>query len=708
MRAIAEGSWTADTNNNSFPKRTPLILLWAFSTVFWSIFTPPHKTFAARVLLFQPSWSVRALAQDLTWTNDLAVTLSVHAIYSYWTGKWQIPSSNILGWLDLGDRSIKLYLQVFGMLGLCNLFAGGIVIRDRYLNSKAKQSGEQLHEQRIDDQVLPPLLLASKTTHSRFFPRKHSFSYSYLLVGVPVGMQGRISSVLSVDSQRHGWFSVDAADHLTRGQGDLSLAEKLKRYLHSQGVTDRDYAFAYLVTAPSFLGYSFNPVSFWYLYDSDTKLKYMVLEVNNTFDERRLYLLKAGPGNDDSVTSADQQPETSVGSDGKRLLFTNTWQKDFHVSPFNSLKGSYSLRATDPLAVFEETGEVRIDNTITLRSSKEHPKIVARVFSTGKPQDPAQISMLETAKFISAWCWVGFATFPRIVWQAFKLFFKQKLHVWFRPEVAASSIGRAYTDDEEVLETFFRAFLTHTVSEASKALRVIYEPAHSDETEVVLYSPGFTYEEDHQRTLTIKVLSPAFYSRFVHYASAKEAFDAECSVTDVRSHTAHVERPELLSVLLDAVAEQDAAQKSSKRWTSVDQVRWACLRRLRCRPAATSYPGDSHTPNLQLSSVSGTSMGGASELDRFARHSCEDGDLYRRIAIRLFLAERLTFGLPVLVAVMDVLVRSSMLLASMLYSENCTPVDILRPRRLEWGDASTFVILMVLANTVHIWSLLKG
>jgi DUF1365 family protein len=83
-------------------------------------------------------------------------------------------------------------------------------------------------------------------------------------------------------------------DYLDRSNTQNTLGEKLKQYLRSQGISENDYEFAYLVTAPRFLGYSFNPVSFWYLYDEDTNLKYMVLEVNNTFDERRMYLLKAG------------------------------------------------------------------------------------------------------------------------------------------------------------------------------------------------------------------------------------------------------------------------------------------------------------------------------------------------------------------------------------------------------------------------------
>ncbi|TKA63706.1 hypothetical protein B0A55_10384, partial [Friedmanniomyces simplex] len=171
-------------------------------------------------------------------------------------------------------------------------------------------------------------------------------------------------TLLSVDTQQPGWFHVDSADFLDRGHEGSTLAEKLNAYLHTQGVTDRDYAFAYLVTAPRFLGYSFNPVSFWYLYDSDTELKYMILEVNNTFDERRMYLLKGGEVKGEEMDDGSDRPFNGAGKTSKQLVFTDSWTKDFHVSPFNSRKGSYSLRATDPLAEYEQTGRVRIDNTI--------------------------------------------------------------------------------------------------------------------------------------------------------------------------------------------------------------------------------------------------------------------------------------------------------------------------------------------------------
>lgn len=88
----------------------------------------------------------------------------------------------------------------------------------------------------------PIVFIPSRTTHRRFFPQKHSFSYSYLTIGIPVGYRGRVNRILSVDSvgtkSRWSWLSVlynvDGADYLNRGKHPNGLRGKLDEYLGSQ------------------------------------------------------------------------------------------------------------------------------------------------------------------------------------------------------------------------------------------------------------------------------------------------------------------------------------------------------------------------------------------------------------------------------------------------------------------------------------------
>ena len=96
-----------------------------------------------------------------------------------------------------------------------------------------------------------PVFIPGRTNHIRLFPTKHAFSYSYLLVGIPVGWKGSAGRMLSVDLQsrsqesgsdgkrqegkrRSTWFSVEAEHYLNRGDPHEGLDGRLKAYLRSQ------------------------------------------------------------------------------------------------------------------------------------------------------------------------------------------------------------------------------------------------------------------------------------------------------------------------------------------------------------------------------------------------------------------------------------------------------------------------------------------
>jgi hypothetical protein len=100
-------------------------------------------------------------------------------------------------------------------------------LRDVIFNEK--------HKGGLNSGSAVPLILPSRTTHTRFFPKRHSFSYSYLQVSVPVEFEGRCGSLLSVgESLQRGWFHVQASDYLNRTSENLSLKAKLSAYLQSQ------------------------------------------------------------------------------------------------------------------------------------------------------------------------------------------------------------------------------------------------------------------------------------------------------------------------------------------------------------------------------------------------------------------------------------------------------------------------------------------
>jgi hypothetical protein len=80
-----------------------------------------------------------------------------------------------------------------------------------------------------------PWILPSRTTHSRMFPKKHSFAHSYLQVSVPVDFEGRCGSLISVGNvKKQGWLHVQGSDYLDRMSSETTLEGKLSEYLHSQ------------------------------------------------------------------------------------------------------------------------------------------------------------------------------------------------------------------------------------------------------------------------------------------------------------------------------------------------------------------------------------------------------------------------------------------------------------------------------------------
>lgn len=122
-----------------------------------------------------------------------------------------------------------------------------LLLQNRHSLAKLWSIKEQVgHGTLSNPQAIRPLVFPCRTTHTRIFPEKHSFSYSYLLVGIPIGWQGSVGSFLSADLESvprqtqnsrpaaKPWFTVEAEDHLSRGTHIDGLKGKLEVYLKSE------------------------------------------------------------------------------------------------------------------------------------------------------------------------------------------------------------------------------------------------------------------------------------------------------------------------------------------------------------------------------------------------------------------------------------------------------------------------------------------
>jgi len=142
---------------------------------------------------------------------------------------------------------------------------------------------------------------------------------------------------------------------------------------------------------PRFFGYSFNPLTTYYVYDPN--LVAVVLEVHNTFDEKHIYPV--------------------------RFSSSQTIIRRFHVSPFNDRLGTYTLKTRDPR------------NGISIELTVVTPKLYASLKSKTGTYLHHSIRVLSLCVRCGSWI---FMTFPRILYQAFKLHYQKKLPAYMRPE----------------------------------------------------------------------------------------------------------------------------------------------------------------------------------------------------------------------------------------------------------------------------------
>jgi DUF1365 family protein len=178
---------------------------------------------------------------------------------------------------------------------------------------------------------------------------------------------------------RFNWATFDHRDHV--GDPALPLRERIRREADRLGHPVPDGPI-YLLTHLRYLGYNFNPISFYYCFEPDGRLAAVVGEVHSTFGEERLYWLT-------SATALHPGP-------GWRT------PKTMHVSPFMPMDLAYEFQVSPPgpsLVAHMTTADVRepaakpaFDATLTLerrpwtardlhRALGRHPWMTAKVIA---------------------------------------------------------------------------------------------------------------------------------------------------------------------------------------------------------------------------------------------------------------------------------------------------------------------------------------
>lgn len=171
---------------------------------------------ATSLLTWTVFWLVRRRSGDPTANSDLALLALLEA--------WSI-------WKNTAHPLTLLF--ALHLAGLATILATSRVLPYAQTEKHDLQHGSSVGPE-IGRLPMKPMIFQCTTTHSRFFPKKHSFSYSYLYVGIPVGWNDNIGGVLSAGVSRKAWFHVSANSYLQRDYSGHDLRSKLEMYLKSE------------------------------------------------------------------------------------------------------------------------------------------------------------------------------------------------------------------------------------------------------------------------------------------------------------------------------------------------------------------------------------------------------------------------------------------------------------------------------------------
>ena len=161
--------------------------------------------------------------------------------------------------------------------------------------------------------------------HKRFKPKTHYFKYSVFSLFIDLSELNYLSEKIKFFS--HNKFNLVSFYEKDHGNRDgSSLIFWVKKNLEDNNINSENVKIK-LLCYPRILGYVFNPLSVFYIYDENEKLICILYEVKNTFGEQHTYIFKV---------------------DNDQNLYQHNCSKKFHVSPFIEMNCKYFFRLLKP------------------------------------------------------------------------------------------------------------------------------------------------------------------------------------------------------------------------------------------------------------------------------------------------------------------------------------------------------------------------
>ena len=167
-------------------------------------------------------------------------------------------------------------------------------------------------------------IYVGQVIHRRFKPKNHYFRYKVFSLLIDLDDLEEINNKIAIFSyNKFNIISFFDKDHGARDGS--SLKNWVKKNLSNIGINETEVKIK-ILCYPRILGYVFNPLSVFYIYNKDDKIISIFYEVKNTFGEQHTYIFK------------------TQDSD----VIKNSCIKKFHVSPFIEMTCNYKFRVIKP------------------------------------------------------------------------------------------------------------------------------------------------------------------------------------------------------------------------------------------------------------------------------------------------------------------------------------------------------------------------
>ena len=168
-------------------------------------------------------------------------------------------------------------------------------------------------------------IYTGNVVHKRFKPKIHFFKYKVFSLLIDLSEIHLIDKKLKIFS--YNKFNIISFYDKDHGARDGSSVENwVKENLKKNNINTNDIQIK-LLCYPRILGYVFNPLSVFYIYDKNSNLISILYEVKNTFGEQHTYIFKTDINNN---------------------LVQHMCKKKFHVSPFIEMDCVYFFRLLKP------------------------------------------------------------------------------------------------------------------------------------------------------------------------------------------------------------------------------------------------------------------------------------------------------------------------------------------------------------------------